>query len=228
MTTPPDPAPMLSEWDVESIGPHRLLAGDVTTPGALDTLMRGERADIIYTDPPWGPGALQMFATMHRRGSAPAVAWPEFLRRFCERIAAARAKGRDTPVFVEMGERWADETAAAMTAADMPVARMLTTTYGSGAKLTKQRVLYSGPVMTVRLDVEGKRGEKLPVECLRAVQMMTPVGADQGPRIVLDPCCGLGLTAKATQRRRMCFRGLELNPARLARTAAWLRVAVSK
>jgi predicted methyltransferase len=41
--------------------------------------------------------------------------------------------------------------------------------------------------------------------------------------VVLDPCTGLGMTARLTHRFGGVFRGTELNPVRLERTAAWLR-----
>lgn len=40
--------------DLWQIGPHRLVVGDCTDPTALDRLMQGEQADMIWTDPPYG------------------------------------------------------------------------------------------------------------------------------------------------------------------------------
>ncbi len=36
--------------------------------------------------------------------------------------------------------------------------------------------------------------------------------------ILVDPCCGLGLMAKAAKKHKMRFFGNELNAARMART----------
>ncbi|MCP4804820.1 MAG: site-specific DNA-methyltransferase [Proteobacteria bacterium] len=38
-------------WD---IGPHRLVVGDATDPENWNRLMRGDQADLIFTDPPYG------------------------------------------------------------------------------------------------------------------------------------------------------------------------------
>ncbi len=39
--------------DVWHLGPHRLLVGDSTDPAALDPLMNGDQADLVWTDPPY-------------------------------------------------------------------------------------------------------------------------------------------------------------------------------
>ena len=40
--------------DVWVLGNHRLMCGDSTSIGAFDQLMAGQRADMIFTDPPYG------------------------------------------------------------------------------------------------------------------------------------------------------------------------------
>ena len=40
--------------EVYELGPHRLICGDSTDPKVLAELMRGDRADLVWTDPPYG------------------------------------------------------------------------------------------------------------------------------------------------------------------------------
>ncbi|NCA81085.1 MAG: site-specific DNA-methyltransferase, partial [Sphingobacteriia bacterium] len=40
--------------DVWKLGRHRLMCGDATDPLNIDTLMHGKKADLVFTDPPYG------------------------------------------------------------------------------------------------------------------------------------------------------------------------------
>lgn len=40
--------------DLYQLGEHRLICGDSTDPEALDRLLEGEKADMVFTDPPYG------------------------------------------------------------------------------------------------------------------------------------------------------------------------------
>ena len=62
------------------IGQHRLWVGDITD-GAVEQLMGGERADVIYSDPPWGPGNQQYWHTMRERGARPRTSRPNWACR---------------------------------------------------------------------------------------------------------------------------------------------------
>jgi DNA modification methylase len=46
--------PVTVEGDVWLLGRHRLMCGDSTSIDAVDRLMAGQRADMVFTDPPYG------------------------------------------------------------------------------------------------------------------------------------------------------------------------------
>lgn len=50
----PPPEPHCQPGDVWELGPHRLVVGDSTDVGAWDALLAGEKADAMWTDPPYG------------------------------------------------------------------------------------------------------------------------------------------------------------------------------
>jgi DNA methylase len=60
----PDEAPPLPEpaglgvhpGDVFDLGDHRLACGDASDPAVVATVMAGERASCVWSDPPWGIG----------------------------------------------------------------------------------------------------------------------------------------------------------------------------
>lgn len=193
------------------IGPHRLLCGDLTC-GVVASLMGDERADVVYSDPPWGPGNQQYWHTMHVRGSAPRTSWPLFLESFCQAVTTHRKP--DAPVLVEMGMRWVDELDAAMADVGLVATARHTITYGPRAKPLPNTLSVYGATVPLALPVP-PHGEPVTRAALAAV--VTP-GA-----LVLDPCTGLGMTARVTHTLGGVFRGTEMNAARLERTATWLR-----
>lgn len=46
--------PVTKNGDVWILGKHRLMCGDSTSIDAVDTLMAGQKADMVFTDPPYG------------------------------------------------------------------------------------------------------------------------------------------------------------------------------
>ena len=50
----PPEAPVTKPGDVWFLGNHRLMCGDSTSIDAVDTLMDGQKADMVFTDPPYG------------------------------------------------------------------------------------------------------------------------------------------------------------------------------
>lgn len=53
--TPETPeTPVTVEGDVWIMGKHRLMCGDSTSVDAVDKLMSGQKADMVFTDPPYG------------------------------------------------------------------------------------------------------------------------------------------------------------------------------
>lgn len=198
------------------IGPHRLVHGDITS-GAVARAMQGEMADVVYSDPPWGPGNQKFWHTMNRRGSSPRTSWSGFIASFASVVAIARAS--HAPVFVEMGLRWTDDLDDAMTNVGLPLRRRWRIFYGSKRRPLPNTVALFGPVdMDVAMP-DPAHGEPVTRAVLRAC--VRP-GA-----IVLDPCTGLGMTARLAHELGARFVGTELNAARLQRTATWLRARCS-
>jgi DNA modification methylase len=63
-------------------------------------------------------------------------------------------------------------------------------------------------------DPTNKTGADVSKNCIKAV-------AEEGA-IVLDPCCGMGYTARAAVANKMRFRGNEFNSKRLQKTIDFL------
>ncbi len=192
------------------IAEHRVVVGDVML-GAVIRCMDGARADVVYSDPPWGEGNLRYWRT--HAGDATRPRWALFVAAWTASIAAVRAPG--APVFVEMGLQWADEFAAALERVGIVVARRWTVQYRSGARLLPNALLYAGAPLRADFDPSSLNARELPRACV--AEVARPGG------IVLDPCCGKGFTARAAVAAGMIFRGVELNPKRAEVTVKWLR-----
>lgn len=192
---------------IEEIGDHRVMCGDITA-GAVDLLMGYDRADVIYSDPPWGPGNQQYWHTMRERGARPRTSWDEFLDTFC-RVCAKFRKPR-APVFVEMGIRWTDQLDEAMLRAGLRRQRQWAITYGPKSQPRPNTLTLYGP-HDIAIELPSPpHGE--PVTRSVLVAVVRP-GA-----LVLDPCTGLGMTSRIAHALGARFRGTEMNAARLART----------
>lgn len=51
---PEEVEPVCKKGDIWQLGEHRLMCGDSTDADAVAKLMNGERADLVFTDPPYG------------------------------------------------------------------------------------------------------------------------------------------------------------------------------
>jgi DNA modification methylase len=66
--TPPVPEQAVSvPGDIWMMGKHRLMCGDSTSVDAVDRLMAGQKADMVFTDPPYGVDYDGGHATEKRR-----------------------------------------------------------------------------------------------------------------------------------------------------------------
>lgn len=72
-----DEAPEINEKEsvkselgkVYRLGEHRLMCGDSTDSGSVAILMDGEKADMVFTDPPYGMNLNTDFSLMHAKGN---------------------------------------------------------------------------------------------------------------------------------------------------------------
>lgn len=197
---------------VDEIGHHRLMCGDITVSG-IERLMGGRLADVIYSDPPWGPGNQKYWHTMNRRGTLPRTSWDVFLDVFCKLCAQNRK--HDAPVFIEMGLRWVDDLDNAMDAVGLQLVKRWNIYYGPKSKpLMNTVALYGASCPHVVLP-EPPHGEPVTMAILSTVVKLG--------MLVLDPCAGKGMTARITHRLGGVFYGAEMNQRRLDKAADWLR-----
>ncbi len=183
----------------------RLAVLDITQRDP-SVVMGGVKADVVYCDPPWGPGNLKYWRTINKQTVVPD--WPVFLGALARTISDFSVG----PAFVEMGLRWSIDLVVAMSAVGWHEVQRWVCLYGSPKR---PNVLH---LFSARDDAPpipepgatGKGGEEL------VRWALTSVGVGVGSN-VLDPCTGLGTTLKVAHQLGANFFGSELNPARAAK-----------
>lgn len=174
----------------------------------------------MYSDPPWGDGNLRYWATMNRKMTGKEFA-PLTYKVLIDRIIDLIRKYVDGHVFIETGLRWEQETIAAIQGLVTGI-RTYRLQYRSGSKMLQNVMIY-GVTDTrhapMTFDPTGMTGHEVSRRCIESVAI--PDG------IVLDPCCGMGYSARAAVQAGMRFRGNEFNAKRLQKTIDFLKGTAS-
>ncbi|MFY8163223.1 MAG: hypothetical protein ACOVKC_03195 [Brevundimonas sp.] len=200
---------------ISSYGPHRVRHGDVND--GIDDLMGADKADILYSDPPWGEGNIKYWATMNRKMTGE-INLPADLDTFLTSIFGIAEKYCQRYLLIEYGVRW----------------RHMIQERGRNAGFTARGIvpiIYSSENLPLDLHIFTKGSQELPQGYAEAIagtkgyltnqNAIGPLAAIVGAGgIILDPCCGMGYTAQAGIDYGLSFRGNELNRARLAKTVA--------
>lgn len=115
--TDPDDVPEKRETDIKVgdifvLGQHRILCGSSTESKHVDALMRGEQADVIWTDPPWNVAYGESTNPAGWSGKHKPIAndnlgeaFPGFCAAFCGEIARVSKPG--APLYMAMSaQEW--------------------------------------------------------------------------------------------------------------------------
>ena len=190
---------------------HKLLHGDITK-GSVDLLMKEEKFDILYSDPPWGLGNLKFWNTMNAKMNNIHrfdVDWENFIRCFCEIIN--KYSKDESIVIIEMGLRFSDYFASVIERyTNFRRRQTFNTRYRGGGKLLPLHIMYfskNNGWLFIEQEITNTYGFKCTDIILK--QCSAP------KQIVLDPCCGFGRTLKVSHKYNMTFRGNEINKKRL-------------
>jgi|TARA_Y100000004_G_C8856010_1_gene386860 hypothetical protein len=200
------------------INKHSFFNGDITK-GAIDKLMENKKFDILYCDPPWGSGALKMFNTLNSKmNNLPKeeVSWEFFLESFCKIIN--NYSNEDSLVILEMGTKFTNDLKLFIEMnTNFKLRQIFYPYYRNNNKIYAQNITYFSCKNDFLFDstkIDNTIG-KLATENIFA----------QCPKkdIVLDPCCGFGLTLKMAVKYDMAFFGNEINQKRLDKCLKYAR-----
>lgn len=205
------------------IGKHKIQRGDIMD--GIDKLMQDDKADFIYTDPPWGQGTLKYFQTLNKKqtGQTPKnVSWSDFMAVF---FGILTKYAKDS-VVIEMGQRWRDDIMIGAHQHGFKHNGVATSLYGNRKN-----------PLPLDLHFISKSGS-LSISNSFKTNLLNQWGfgvvdfvfdefcPNQG--IILDPMCGMGYTAKAAIKRGLSFYGNEINGKRLEKTFQKLEADAKK
>lgn len=175
-----------------------------------------ERPDVIYTDPPWGPGNATGFRTkagesFKRKVDYWGGLYPALIRQ-CNTSKGA--------VFVEQGYNWIDKALGMFEEAGYRIThRWSVTYYRKHPSVLFRAVHRDNPDCKFESDLTGMDDEDTP----RAVMQTYPAGTR-----FYDPCTGQGLLPLTAAQTGMVFQGVELNPRRTAVALDKLRIELGE
>tara|TARA_Y100000310_G_scaffold339490_1_gene432318 strand:+ start:903 stop:1481 length:579 start_codon:yes stop_codon:yes gene_type:complete len=182
-------------------------------------LMGDEKADFVYSDPPWGQGNLKYWQTMNKKmtGAKPSeIPYEDFLAVFFT-ILSVYCKG---VAVIEYGKRWREDIIQASKDFGFTHCGIATAYYGSAKQNYPLdiHVINSAGKIKIPEEYIAKAASLKDLKCVEAA--FDHFAPKKG--IVLDPMCGMGFTAQAAVDRGLQFFGNELNEKRLEKTIARL------
>lgn len=203
---------------IVQIGHHRLQNANVML--GLADLMQDESAKVFYSDPPWGNGNLKYWQTINKRHNDVErndVDLIYFLKQIFS-LAKFYTK-HDGFILIEYGIAWKQEIIDFGTSIGLHHLGVADIKYKAGARwLPHHMHIFSKQKLTLPenylQDLKGTTG----INCL--ISAVSPFVKDND--IILDPCCGLGMTSRLAVNLNLQFRGNELNAKRLKVTENWL------
>lgn len=203
---------------IDQIGRHRVKCGDVMN--GIDDLMQGEKADFIYSDPPWGQGNLRYWQTINKRhtGKGPSeISYIEFLPHFFNTVG----KFCKDVCCIEYGQRWREDLIVESSKVGFKSHGVFASLYQASKLLPLDIHVFS---KSGSVHIPDNFADKL-LECRgqQVVKYVFETLLPDGAKVVLDPMCGMGYTAQAACDNGLTFYGNELNEKRLEKTKARLR-----
>ncbi|NBW15910.1 MAG: hypothetical protein EBR82_48795 [Caulobacteraceae bacterium] len=128
--------PITKPGDLWILGDHRLLCGDSTDVLAVERLMAGEKADMVFTDPPYGVSYTDSLGRSIKNDELTDGDLQEFLRdAFVSGVAVCAS---DCPWYIWHADRFTTEFVAALKEAGLRVRQQIIWVKGEGREGTAE------------------------------------------------------------------------------------------
>lgn len=122
--------------EVYQLGPHRLMCGDSTSVDAVERLMQGEKADMVFTDPPYGVSYTDSLGRSIKNDELTDGDLQDFLRDAF--ACGVTVTTEDAPWYVWHASRYQREFENALNACSIDVKQQIIWVKGEGVDGTAQ------------------------------------------------------------------------------------------
>ena len=196
-----------------NIQSHRVQHGDIMD--GISELMKQEKADFIYTDPPWS-NTMKYWHTLnfkHTGKITKSVGYNEFMENFFS-ILKYYAEDR---ILLEYGQRSRNDIISLCNKYNLIHNETVQAFYKSSNKYLPfdLHFITKKTKFTVTDDMRETCRTHIGLNLVREIfKFYCPTTA----RFILDPFCGMGYTAQIAKENNKIFRGNELNKKRLEKT----------
>lgn len=197
---------------ITNIGLHRVKCGSITQ--GIEDLMQGERAPILFSDPPFGIAMIKLFQRLNNKDTGKPIENLEWAP-FAEIMFDIFDKYCSDILLIAHGKKWHDETQRMAIERGFVPIKVIDVCYKSGNKF-----------QPMHQHIFGRKHFELPPGYEATLKdtwgydsIIKCIGPLARPgEILLDPMCGMGYAAQAAIDTGMIFRGNELNAKRLDKT----------
>lgn len=202
---------------IYKIGEHTVRHGDIHNEIEINELTQNIKANIFYSDPPWGSGNLKYWDTMNKKQNNINTSTNNFnVDVFLGTVLDNAVKHTDGWVVIEYGKRWIDKVITMATERGLIYCGQVETLYSGTHKM---EIMFFRTDQKQSIDLTGiyhLKGYK----CVKEIfKLLKP----QQNGIGMDLCCGMGYTAQACIDNGLKFIGNELNEKRLGKTIGRLQ-----
>ncbi len=206
---------------IYQIGGHKVRHGDIHDEAGVKKLTSGVKADIFYSDPPWGTGNIKYWDTMNKKMNGINDSTGNFNVDVFLGVVLDNAKRHTNGwVVIEYGKRWVDKVKSMARERGLIYCGQVEARY-SGDNLLE--IIFFRTDEERHIDLSGiyhLSGYK----CVKEIfKLLSPQEGGVG----MDLCCGMGYTAQACVDNGMSFVGNELNKKRLGKTILRLNKSVN-